>query len=37
MLEKMEYEEHNWTICGDLEDIGLPLGLQCNYIYFLYI
>lgn len=31
VLKKMQSEERNWTICGDLKVIGLFLGLQDGY------
>lgn len=31
VIEKMRYEEHNWTVCGDLKNIGLLLSPQGGY------
>jgi len=30
-LKKIKYEDHQWTMCGDLKIIGLVLGLQGRY------
>lgn len=31
ILEKIQYNEHNWKVCGDLKVIALILGLQLGY------
>ena len=31
LLEKTQYENHNWNICGDLKVTALLLGLQFCY------
>jgi hypothetical protein len=31
LLEKIQYENYNWNICGDLKATGLLLGLQLGY------
>ena len=31
LLEKTQYEKHNWNICGDLKVTALLLGLQLGY------
>jgi len=31
LLEKIQYEKHNWNICGDLKLTALLLGLQFGY------
>ena len=28
VLEKIEYSQHNWKICGDLKMITILLGMQ---------
>jgi len=34
LLEKIQYENYNWNMCGDLEIIALLVGLQLGYIKF---
>jgi hypothetical protein len=34
VLEKIEYHEHEWLICGDLKVNGLLLGQQKGYTKF---
>ena len=31
LLELIQYNDHNWDVCGDLKIIALLLGLQGGY------
>ena len=31
VLEKIQYEEYNWNICGDLKVTAFLFGLQLGY------
>lgn len=35
LLSALNYQEHKWFICGDLEVLGLILGLQDGYAKYL--
>ena len=34
LLQKIKYEEHKWSICGDLKVVALLLGMQLGYTKF---
>ena len=31
LLEAIKYQQHQWSLCGDLKVIGLLMGMQAGF------